>query len=120
MIMIKDNEIETLYKTLNPLLDKTNIIMLEEERLAKLLDNFLFLQQYAKAIISNSSFTYEEVLYSQYYWFIQFKDQYSAKEGYDGGMEQQAFKLLENLCNELDGNVDWELIESISKAGNPE
>lgn len=120
MNMIKDYEIETLYKTLNPIIDKTNIIILEDGGLAKLLDNFLFLQQYAEAIIANSSFTYEEVLYSQYYWFIQFKYQYSAKEGYDAGMEQQAFQLVENLFNELDGNLDWELVESISEAGDPE
>lgn len=120
MNIIKEQGIEKLYKTLKAKLDKTNIIVLEDEGLTKLLDNFLFLEQYAEEIIATSSSIYEEVLYSQYYWFIQFKNQYFAKEGYDGGMDQKAFHLIENICNELDGNVDWELLERISKTDNSE
>lgn len=119
MKIIDSQRIEELYKNLNPQLDMSNIIRIEDEALARLLNHFLFLQQYAENIIANLSYTYEEILYSQYYWFVQFKNQYFAKEGYDAGMDQQAFLLIENLCNELDGNVDWELLEAIDTQGGP-
>lgn len=117
MKIIDIQRIEELYKTLNPQLDMTNIIMIEDESLARLLNHFLFLQQYAEKIIANSSYTYEDVLYSQYYWFVGFKNHCSIV-GYDGEMEQQAFFLIENLCNELDGNVDWALLEEIDTQGD--
>lgn len=114
MNMIKRKELENLFETLQPKLDLSNIITVEDEELSNVLQYFLFLKQSIQEIVANSSFTYIEVLYSQYYWFVYFKNQYFAKFGYDGGMDQQAFMLMENLTNELDGEVDWELLEEIN------
>jgi hypothetical protein len=74
------------------------------------------LQQYAQAILTDFPFSYKEILYSQYYWFVHYKNQYFSKVGYDGGLDQQAFLLIEHLVNELEGEVDWELIEDIEKS----
>jgi hypothetical protein len=71
------------------------------------------LKQCVQDILTNSSFTHEEILYSQYYWFVHFKKLYSSKVGCDGGMDQQAYLLIENFSTELEGNVDWHLIEEI-------
>lgn len=108
-------DIENMFETLRPNLNESNIIKIEDDSLSQLLKYYLFLQQYAEEIIAHFPFTYEEILYSQYYWFVYFKNQYLALVGYDGGMDQQAFLLLENLFNELNGEVDWEVIEAIGK-----
>lgn len=119
MNIILEQNIESMFETLQPKLDESNIIRLEDEGLTKLLKCFLFLQQFAEKLVADFSYTYDQVLYSQYYWFVQFKNQYFSIVGYDGGMDQQAFQLIENLCNELDGNVDWELLEAIDTQGGP-
>lgn len=113
MNIIPREEIETLFERLHPELDSSIIITVDDEELSKILHYFLFLKKCIQDIVADSPFTYEEVLYSQYYWFVYFKNHYFLKFGYDGGMEQQAFLLIENLTYELDGEVDWELLEKI-------
>jgi hypothetical protein len=49
------------------------------------------------------------MFYNRYYWFRRFATQRQAARGYDGGLEQQAFKLLETAQED----ADWSLLESI-------
>jgi hypothetical protein len=49
------------------------------------------------------------IFYNAYYWFVKFSKLYMAKHGYDTGLEQQAFQILENA----DFNIDWVMIEQI-------
>lgn len=51
----------------------------------------------------------EMLFYNQYYWFKRFVDAYMAKQGFDAGLEQQTFKLLESAPD----GVDWTMIDSI-------
>jgi len=44
--------------------------------------------------------------YNRYFWFKRFATLKQQKDGYDAGLEQQAFQLLE--YSELD--LDWELL----------
>ena len=37
------------------------------------------------------------------------------KKGYDTGLEQQAFKLLEEIDQQLEAGVNWSIIEQIGK-----
>ncbi|MEH7246903.1 hypothetical protein V7114_09000 [Neobacillus niacini] len=76
MKIISVDEIEILFKKLRPVLDKSNIIIIEDEGLSKILKYYLFLEQCTDEIIVNSSYTFEDILYSQYYWFVTFKNQY--------------------------------------------
>jgi hypothetical protein len=113
MSIITRKEIENLFETLQPKLDLSTIITVDDEELTKVLHYYLFLKQYEQEIADNSSFTYEVVLYSQYYWFVYFNNNYFLKFGYDGGMDDQANLLIENITNELAGEVNWELLETI-------
>ncbi|AYA74355.1 hypothetical protein DOE78_02200 [Bacillus sp. Y1] len=113
MNIITREEIENLFKTLQPKLDLSNIITVDDEELSTILHYFLFLKQFIQDIVANSQITYEKVLYSQYYWFIYFKNHYFTKYEYDCGTDQQGFLLIENFTYELEGEVDWELIEKI-------
>lgn len=113
MHIITIEEIENMLERLHPKLDVSTLIQMEDEDLSKVLKHFWFLQQCEQDIQTHFSFTYEEILYSQYYWFVHFKRQYFIKIGYDGGMEDQSGLLIEKICNELGDAVDWELLEDI-------
>ena len=54
----------------------------------------------------------EVVLYSKYYWLMRYVKKYNEVNGYDAGMEQQQFKLIEELEQRL-GDVDWDLLQRI-------
>jgi len=52
-----------------------------------------------------------EKFYHGYYWFRRFVRLYTEKHGFDAGMEQQAFQMLENA--EFD--LDFERVSTIEK-----
>ena len=54
--------------------------------------------------------TAEELLYNSYYWILKFSKLYGLRNGYDAGIEQQVFKVLENA----DCDVDWAVVEQIT------
>lgn len=120
MHIIKKEEIDRMNETLRPKLDESNLILIDDEDLSKLLKPFWFLQQCAQDIMANFPYSNEVILYSQYYWFVNFKNQYFSKVGYDGGMDQLAFLLIGKLSNELGGDVDWAFIEDIENQFNIE
>lgn len=63
-------------------------------------------------IITFTGKTLEVVLYSKYYWLTRFVKKYNEIHGYDAGIEQQQFKLIEELDQRL-GDVDWDLLQRI-------
>jgi hypothetical protein len=57
----------------------------------------------------------EELFYNQYFWFKRFARQHAAIRGYDAGIEQQAFQLLE----QAPPDVNWAIVEQIdNEAGS--
>lgn len=56
----------------------------------------------------------ELIFYSRYYWFIHFLKLYTLKKGMDAGLEQQAFRLLEE-SERIDVEIDWSFIEKIQR-----
>jgi len=51
------------------------------------------------------------IFYNQYYWFMRFSRLYISKHGFDAGLEQQAFKMIENADCEL----DFAILDSLSE-----
>jgi len=47
----------------------------------------------------------ERKFYNAYYWFQRFAKLYMDKHGYDAGLEQEAFKMLEDANLDLDFEV---------------
>lgn len=110
--IIDDGKIERIVKEQKFEIDDSHIIEIHEQELKRSLYNYLFLKQYIDVLHNQYFFTFEELLYSQYYWFLHFKKKYGARFGSDAGMEQQAFQLLESLTGEME-EIDWGLIEEI-------
>jgi|GEM_PF-2037398 len=53
------------------------------------------------------------IFYNRYYWFLTFVEKYKLKNGDDAGLEQQAFKLLEEV-DKIDGDLDWGIVEQLN------
>lgn len=51
----------------------------------------------------------EVAFYNQYFWFKRFATLKQERDGYDAGLEQQVFHLLE----QADFDVDWSLLERL-------
>lgn len=56
-----------------------------------------------------------KIMYSKYYWYTKYKQRYFEVVGYDAGIEQEGFKLLEEIENELEDGVDWSIIQEIEE-----
>ena len=60
----------------------------------------------------DSALNLGDLCYSSYYWFTQYKNRYFELFGHDEGLEQQAYKMLENISVSLE-NINWSIIEQI-------
>lgn len=49
--------------------------------------------------------------YNAYYWILVFAKRYQARYGFDAGIEQEAFKMLERAP----ADVDWQVVERINQ-----
>lgn len=60
-------------------------------------------------LLPGSPIDRESAFYNQYFWFKRFATLKQERDGYDAGLEQQVFRLLE----QPDFDLDWSLIEQI-------
>ncbi len=51
------------------------------------------------------------VFYSQYFWYVRFENEYTKNIGFNAGIEQGEFKLLEVISNLIE--LNWDIIEKI-------
>ena len=67
----------------------------------------------SKILEANNKYDVEDLYYSKYYWFIKFKNRYFDIYGHDEGLEQQAFRMLEDIGVYFKNGINWTIIESI-------
>jgi len=94
-------------------LENENISDKELQTYLKYIHLFKFIETTSNEI--NIEFTMEDLLYSQYYWFIKYKNRYFELYERDEGLEQEAFKMLEDIDLQMQTGIDWSIIESIDK-----
>lgn len=56
----------------------------------------------------------ETILYSKYYWCTQFKDRYNKIYGRDVGIEQQQYKIIEEI-EQKQISINWHLLQMIDE-----
>jgi len=56
------------------------------------------------------AFSAEQAFYNSYFWFLVFSKCEQALSGYDAGLEQGAFKLLEEAHS-----LDWKCVEEVTR-----
>lgn len=107
MEIIKSN-IEEMMKEMN--------YVYEEEYSDNWLNNIYnycqFMDKYENKIIVEEKASLEIILYSKYYWFSRFVDRYREIYGVNGGIEQEQFKIVEEIDHRVE-DVDWEFVEKL-------
>ncbi|WP_231559661.1 hypothetical protein [Bacillus sp. UNC322MFChir4.1] len=84
-----------------------------DEMLKGFCDYYDFLSRNVANLMAKE--TKHKIMYSKYYWYTKYKKRYFEVYGYDAGIEQEEFKLLEELENELEDGVDWSIIQEIEE-----
>lgn len=106
-------EIEDLMVQINyKLKDKEN-----DRDLNKRLNYYFLLEEKEKELQELVGLSLECILYSKYYWFTKYKEKCRALYGMDAGIEQQQYKIIEEISQRLI-EVKWELIEEIENENN--
>jgi hypothetical protein len=76
--------------------------------------NYLFFSGEAASIEETLGINHlpdEQVFYNCYFWLLRFTGLYFKSHGFDAGLEQQSFKMLETVRFE----VNWLIIEELEK-----
>lgn len=88
-------------------------IDITDEILKKVLVYYDFLCNNIENLMSKEDKS--KIMYSKYYWYTKYKQRYFEVIGYDAGIEQEGFKLLEEIDNELEDGADWGIIQEIEE-----
>jgi hypothetical protein len=70
--------------------------MLDHPTAGPSLRNYAALTEYAE-LAGRLALSENELFWSRYYWLARFAREWQAAVGYDAGLEQQVFQLLESL-----------------------
>lgn len=107
MKIIKEDELKSLIT--DEELRKFYNVNNDDTRLNEFLAYYSFFKNNAGSVLLDKQSTY----YSMYFWYVQFKERYFEVHGHNEGIEQEGFKLLEEIDNQLEEGIDWGLIEKI-------
>ena len=89
-------------------------IRIRDTELKRCLSFVSFLENSEASIINKLNFLKrEDIFYNLYYWQNRFKKRHFELFGYDEGLEQQSFKMLEAFELQFPGTLDWSLVEQI-------
>lgn len=87
----------------------------DDKALNDFLNYWMFFQEKEEIIKNLTSEFSDTILYSKYYWSSRYKEQYKKLYGYDAGIEQQHYKILEEIEQRISGDVDWDIIKLIEE-----
>lgn len=109
---------KVLKENMKELLTKTKYVKRKEYE-DKDLNNFLnywnFFEEMEEIIQGLTNESVETILYSKYYWSSRYKERYMELFGSDASVEQQQYKILEELDQRISGGVDWNIIKLIEE-----
>ena len=87
----------------------------EDKDLNDFLNYWIFFEEKEEIIQSLTNESIETILYSKYYWSSRYKERYVELFGSDASVEQQQYKILEELDQRINGDVDWNIIKLIEE-----
>ena len=115
MKIIAENELEKAIREEKFIVEINEDI---DEISKKILTYYSFLKRHTESTSMGRS--KEDIninrIYSKYYWYNKYKKRYFEIYGYDTGIEQEELRLLEEMENELDEDIDWTLIQRIEES----
>lgn len=83
-----------------------------DKQLNELYNYWCLLDENEKDILELTNSTLDIILYSKYYWSLRFMDRFTNLGNFDAGLEQQQYKILEDMEHRL-GNPNWEFVQMI-------
>ncbi len=89
--------------------ENINEDILANPSVSESLKKYLALTQYPERFINIEPL---DLFYNRYYWYLKFLVSHQKVFGYDAGLEQQEFRILEE--GEKYSGIDWGQIEKIS------
>lgn len=105
-------EIDNIYKELNVIIEN---LFLSDDEINFIINNYQLLINKEQEIVQLLNTNLESILYSKYFWISLYLKRYNEKFGYDAGIEQQQFKLINEIDERSNEGVNWKLIEDIEK-----
>lgn len=83
----------------------------EDKDLNDLYNYWCFFEEKGLEIQKLKNIPIDSILYSKYYWCTKYKHIYERLYGFDAGLEQQQYKIIEELQLRLTENIDWNLLK---------
>ncbi|MBR6771226.1 MAG: hypothetical protein IKM28_08350 [Lachnospiraceae bacterium] len=87
----------------------------EDKDLNDFLNYWNFFEEREEIIQGLTNESIQTILYSKYYWCSRYKERYMELFGLDASVEQQQYKILEELDQRINGDVDWNIIKLIEE-----
>lgn len=83
-------------------------------RLNSLLNCWIFFEEKEKEIQKLSGESLDIILYSKYYWCMQYKNRFNELYGKDVGIDQQQYKIIEEMTQRIE-DVNWNFIQMMKE-----
>jgi len=90
-------------------LDPPPAVDVREGEAGEALARSLLFEHWPDLVGGSEELDRERLLYNRYYWFVRFVALWQAAHGYDAGLEQQAFQMVE----QADMQLDWDLLQQL-------
>ncbi|MBC8537138.1 hypothetical protein [Feifania hominis] len=97
------------------LCNETRLNELQYKEANDLLNCFCFLNARVQDILKLTEHSIDEILYSKYYWFTQYKDTVEGFLEENPELEQIQYQIFQQIGIELKGDVDWPLMQAIDE-----
>lgn len=107
-----------LKENMEELLMKTNYTIKKEYEdviLNTFLNYWSFCEEKESILQVLTNETLEVILYSKYYWCSRYKERFLELYGTDAGVEQQQYKIIEELEQRVQGAIDWKLLQVLEE-----
>ena len=88
-----------------------------DEKLNDFLNYWSFLEEKEAMLRNVTKESIEVILYSKYYWCSRFKERYIELYGLDVGIEQQQYKIIEEIEQRTSEDIAWSFIQLL-EGGN--
>lgn len=87
-----------------------------DQKLQTCMDNWLFFDIAEERIRQVQGSSLECVLFSKYYWAMQFQARYQELYGEDAGLEQQCYQIFEEILSQIPfDEMHWDVLQAIDE-----
>jgi len=91
-------------------------LLYENEELNQAFNNYKLLDEKEDEILKTiANINQESILYDKYYWYTKFMKYHKYNYGEDAGIEQKQFRLIEQMSQQLQGGVDFTILQNIEE-----